>query len=893
MGIENMDKLFKPRAIAVVGASSREGSVGAAIYRNLVESGYTGKIYPVNLRHRTIWNETAYRSVTDIGQPVDLAVVSTPIETVPQIIRDCGKSGIGGVVVISAGGKEIGTAGIEIEAKIKDEARKTGIRIIGPNCLGIYSGENAMNANFASQRPFPGRMAFISQSGAICTSVLDLAVKERLGFRYFVSLGSMLDVEFGDLIDYMGADPEVTSILMYMENLTRFRNFMSAARAVSRIKPIIALKSGRTRAGARAATSHTGALSGEDAVYDAAFKRAGVIRVNTFEELFDCAELLSKQPRISRQGLAIVTNAGGPGVMAVDALNDHGMEPVTLSTKTLDALNEVLPSHWSRNNPVDILGDALPDRYVAAIERLLGAPEVKALLIMLSPVAMARPSEIAEAVIGTIKKSSVPVLTAFIGGLDVEIARELFNQAGIPTFDSPERAIRAYANLFQFSRNQELLHEIPSALDMTMDFKKKTVVSRIYDYLDRQVSTLTELESKELLSLYGIPVNPIEKAAYEEEAVMKADRMGYPVVMKINSRDITHKSDAGGVVLDISGPDGVRRAYQSIMKQTAAARPDARIDGVTLQPMVRKAPCELIIGAKKDKDFGPVILFGMGGIMTEIFADRALALPPLNRLLARRMMEETRIYRILQGYRGMKAVNIPLLEEILIRLSHLVSDFAEIRELDINPLFVDDASALAVDARIVIEPSSVKAPKHLVISPYPYQYEDRTLIKSGDTLHIRPIRPEDAPALEKFFSGLSPRTIYFRFFSPLKQLPPGMLARFTQIDYDRSIALMAFLQYEGYEKMVGIARFIGDTNPKNVEFGVMIEDGWQGKGIGAELMKRLIRIARERGVEQIWGTVLAENTQMLALGKKMGFEIKPAPDAGCYELKAMLTAIKE
>ncbi len=459
MGIENMDKIFKPKAIAVVGASNRDGSIGFSIYRNLVESGYQGKIYPVNNRHRTIWNDRAHGSVTDIGNPVDLAMIATPIATVPQIIRECGTSGIKGAVIISAGGKETGKTGADIEATIKAEAAKAGIRVLGPNCLGLYSCENFLNANFASQTPIPGKMAFISQSGAICTSVLDMAVKERIGFRYFVSLGSMVDLEFGDMVDYMGADPEVTSILMYIENLSRFRNFMSAARAVSRIKPIIVLKAGRTRAGSKASTSHTGAMAGEDAVYDAAFKRAGIIRVNTFEELFDCAELLAKQPRISKQGLTIITNAGGPGVMAVDALNDHRLEPAALSPKTIDALSLILPPHWSRGNPVDIMGDASPERYSKAVEICITAPEVKALLIMLSPVAMTRPSEFAEAIITTINKKTVPVFTAFIGGLDVEIARELFNQAGIPTFDSPERAVRAYANLNLYSRNQELLKE--------------------------------------------------------------------------------------------------------------------------------------------------------------------------------------------------------------------------------------------------------------------------------------------------------------------------------------------------------------------------------------------------------------------------------------------------
>jgi len=888
MGIENMEKIFKPRSVAVVGASSTEGSVGHSVYRNLILGGFTGSVFPVNHKHRTVLNEPAYRKVSDIPKPVDLAVVVAPILSVPSVIDDCVKAGVGGAVIISAGGRETGKDGLALEHSILEQARKGGIRLVGPNCLGIYSAECSLNAHFASHISTSGSMAFISQSGAICTSVLDLAVKERIGFRYFVSLGSMVDVEFGDMIDYLGADPEVSSIMMYVENLSRFRNFMSAARAVSRIKPIIVLKAGRTRAGARAASSHTGAMAGEDAVYDAAFKRAGVIRVHTFEELFDCAELLAKKPRISREGLAVITNAGGMGVMAVDAMSDYAIDPVALSPQTLSALDQILPAHWSKANPVDVLGDATAERYRKAVEICMAAPEVKALLLMLSPVAMTRPSDIAEAIIDAVKGKDFPVFTAFIGGFDVEIARELFNQAGIPTFDTPERAIRAFNNLHIYSKNLELLQEIPPVLDVKLDFRKKEVEKILGQQVGTDSVMLTEKESKHILSLYGIPVNPLESAAYEEEAVQKAEAMGYPLVMKVDSRDITHKSDIGGVILDIKDRDGVRQAYQTIMKNAATLRPDARVKGVTVQPMLAKSTCELILGAKRDRDFGPVILFGLGGVMTEILSDTAIALPPLNRLLARRLMEETRVIRILQGYRGQKPVNLPVLEEILIRLSHLVSDFAEIDELDINPLFADDQRVMAMDARIKISQPRARAPFHLVISPYPNQYEDRVLIKSGESLFIRPTRPEDAPLLVSLFEGLSPRTIYYRFFSPLRQLPASMLARFTQIDYDRSMALSAFLQQDGKEKMVGIARFVGDSNPKCVEFAVMIEDDWQGKGIGAELMKRLIGIARERGVKSVRGTVLAENTQMLALGKKMGFDIRPAQDAGCFELKADL-----
>lgn len=483
MGIENMDKLFKPRAIPVIGASNREGSVRYAVYRNLIQSGYRGNLYPVNAKHRKIWNQTAYASVADIHEPVDLVVILTPIKTVLRIMKECGRAGVGGAVIISAGAKETEVSGVEVESLIKKEAEASGIRLIGPNCLGIYASESLVNANFASHIPIPGKMAFISQSGAICTSVLDLAAKEHMGFRYFVSMGSMLDVEFGDMIDYVGMDPEVSSIVMYIENLSRFRNFMSAARAISRVKPIIVLKAGRTRAGAKAAFSHTGAMTGEDAVYDAAFKRAGVIRVATFEELFDCTEMLSMQPKIESEGLVVITNAGGCGVMASDALSDYGVEPVSLSQETIEKLNTVLPPHWSHGNPVDIIGDATPQRYTQAVEVCMNAPEVKGILILLSPVAMIRPSEIAEALIGHLHGKTFPVITAFIGGLDVEKGRELFNRAGIPTFDSPERAVRAYVNLNRHSRNVELLREIPPAFNMTFDYHKNEAETMIQELL--------------------------------------------------------------------------------------------------------------------------------------------------------------------------------------------------------------------------------------------------------------------------------------------------------------------------------------------------------------------------------------------------------------------------
>ena len=878
MSVYNLDKIFQPKSIAVVGASERKSSIGCAVMRNLMHGKFPGEIYPINPRHKTIWKRAAYSSILKLKSPVDLAVIATPISSASQIVKDCTKAGVGGAIIISAGGKEIGLKGRELETDIKKEAKHSGLRIIGPNCLGVVCSRSNLNASFAGHMPRPGKMAFISQSGAICTSILDLSIKEQMGFSYFVSLGSMLDVDFGDMIDYLGGDPKVSSIVMYIESLSRFRNFMSAARAVSRIKPIIALKAGRTHAGALAASSHTGALAGEDAVYDAAFKRAGIVRVKTFEELFDCAELLAKQPRPVGPGLAIITNAGGPGVMAVDALSDYGVEPVTLGSETIKKLNKILPPYWSHANPVDILGDASPDLFRKAVKICLDALEVNGLLIMSAPQALSDPTDIAKALVDLFKGKPYPIFTSWLGGLDMEEGRNIFNQAGIPTFDTPERAVRAFMDLYQHSRNIEMLQEIPSKLPGKLEFDREKAKTIIQKGLEKKNPHLTEVEAKALLSAYGIPVNQTEVAKSAEDAVQKANKLGFPIAMKIYSPDILHKTEANGVKLHLKNESDVLDAFNNIIASARAYDPNALIEGVTIQPMVNHPDYELILGSKRDRDFGPVMLFGMGGIITEVIKDRSLALPPLNRLLAERLMEETKVYRLLKGYRNHPPANMRLLEEILIRLSQLVTDFAEILELDINPLIISGNDARAVDARVLLKPSQVTAPLHLVISPYPNQYETHKITEDGIEIFIRPIRPEDAPLLVELFESLSPRSVYYRFFTPLKRLPHHMLARFTQIDYDREIALVALSGSDSNEKMLGVSRVMVGRNQKDAEFSIAVGDQWQGKGIGAELLKQCLSIARERKIEKVWGTVLAENTQMLRLGRKLKFNIRFDPD---------------
>jgi acetyltransferase len=813
MSIHNLDRMFRPKSIAVIGARQKPNSIGAIIMRNLKEGGFDGEIFPVNPRHTQIMGYKAFSSVDAISSPVDLGIIVTDIADAPGIVESCGAAGMGGVVIISAGGKESGAKGKEIEAVIRQKAEVFGLRVIGPNCIGIINSRTFLNASMSHRMPIPGKTAFISQSGAICSSILDLSTTDQrrsasVGFSHVVSLGSMLDVDFGDMIDYLGSDPYVGSIVMYVECLSHFRNFMSAARAVSRVKPIIALKSGRTQSGAIAAAYHTGAVAGVDAIYDAAFKRAGIVRVKTFEELFDCSELLTKQPQPADIGLAIITNAGGPGVMAVDMLQDYGQAPAVLSSETFQKLDQVLPAYWSRSNPVDIMGDASPERYLKAVDICLNAPEVSGVLVLFSPLAMSEPVRIAESLSTYLQDKTKSVITSWMGGESVEPARHIFNRASIPTFDTPERAVRAFMDLYRYARNIEVLQEIPPKFHRRLEFNRDKAKSLVESLIQSGRNEMTETESKELLAAYGIPVGPAPPLAHHE----------------------------------------------------------------------------LKIGAKKDPDFGPLLIFGTGGKMSDVFKDYAFALPPINRHLARILIDETKISKLLGEVRNPPSPSIELLEEILMRVSQLVTDIEHIEELDINPLFLGDTWASAVNAKVIVVPSSTPSPLHLVISPYPNEFENKVFREGFGELLIRPIRPEDAPLLLSLYESLSPRSIYMRFFTPLRSFQNSMLVRFTQIDYDREIALVAIQEIEGEEKMLGVARVILDIKQHHGEFAVIVSDACQGKGIGAELLSQCLSIAKERGIESVMGVVLTENTQMLALGRKLGFKIARVPCTSEYEL---------
>jgi acetyltransferase len=828
-------------------------------------------------------------AIENLPEQVDLALIAVPIELVPQVIEECAAAMVKTVIVISAGGKETGESGAALEARIAAAASSARIRVIGPNCLGVMAPHFNLNAGFAAGMPLKGNLAFVSQSGAVCTAILDFSFKEGIGFSHFVSIGSMVDVDFGDMIDFLGREPSVKSILLYVEQLTNIRKFMSASRAISRVKPIFVLKAGSSKAGALAAASHTGALAGEDAIYDAAFKRAGVVRVRTIEELFDCAELIAKYPKSSGPNMAVVTNGGGPGVMAVDAIAQYGLEPSELSHATVEACSEILPRHWSKRNPVDLLGDASAETYGQVIDILLKDRNVHGLMVILAPQAMTKPLAVASKLIASIKGRSLPVFAVWMGGRDVESAVQVLNDAGVATYSTPERAVNAFSYMVRHSRNVQMLREIPSRFEQPFECHPEEVRKIVQSADLSTAGFVEESTARDILGAYNVPFNPVINADSAESAVAAAQKIGWPVVLKILSADIPHKTDVKGVRLNIQNEEQVCSAYHAMIVSAGKYAPQARLEGVSVQRYIENPDLELLIGAKRDEAFGPVVVFGMGGIFTEVLCDRALSLPPLNRRLIGRLIEETKVAKLLRGYRNLMPVDMEALEMIIQSISQLVVDIPEVAELDINPVIVKDGKPLALDARIRLQPSLKPAPLHLVISPYPAQYELYTTTKSGLRLLIRPIRPEDADLFQNLFQTLSPTSVYFRFFSSIKELTPEMLGALTQIDYDRHIALVAVDTAASPEKMLGVARIIADPYISSAEFSIIVGDPWQGQGIGAALLLNLIDVARQQGIRRIWGTVLRENRQMLNLGKRCGFQMKNNFEDGTYELTVDLS----
>ncbi|MEI6076570.1 MAG: bifunctional acetate--CoA ligase family protein/GNAT family N-acetyltransferase [Verrucomicrobiota bacterium] len=877
-----LSSIFSPQSVAVIGATENPGSVGRTILENLIKGGFAGAIYPVNPKRDTILGLKAYPSISAVPTVPDLAVVITPPPTVPGIIRDCGLRGVKGAIIISAGFKEIGPTGVELERQVLVEADKAGIRIVGPNCLGVMVPGHKFNATFAADMARPGSVGFISQSGALCTAILDWSLKENVGFSAFVSLGSMLDVSWGDLIQHLGDDPQTKSIVMYMESIGDARAFLSAAREVALTKPIIVIKPGRTEAAAKAAASHTGSLTGSDEVLQAAFQRVGVLRVEAISELFDMAEVLAKQPRPKGPRLTIVTNAGGPGVLATDMLIGSGAQLAELSAATMEEFNRILPPTWSHNNPVDIIGDAKPELYAKAVEIAAKDPHTDGLLVILTPQAMTDPTATAECLKPFAQIPNKPIIASWMGAGQVEKGEDILNAVQIPTFKYPDRAAKSFYYMWHYSENLRQLYETPAMEpdDAHGEIDREKATTIINEVRKSGRSILTEFESKKLLAAYGIPTVETHIALTESDAVKQAARLGFPVVLKLYSETITHKTDVGGVQLNLRTASAVRQAWKVIESSCIKKAGKEHFLGVTVQPMIKLEGYEVIIGSSMDSQFGPVLLFGTGGQLVEVFKDRALGLPPLNATLARRMMERTKIYTALKGVRGRKATNLAALEQLLVRFSQLVVEQPWISEIDINPLLVSAERIYALDARVVLHdpktPES-KLPKPS-IRPYPIQYVSPWKLKNKAPSIIRPIRPEDEPLMVKFHETLSEESVYNRYFSALKLSQRVAHERMTRIcfnDYDREIALVAELKVPRGEekKILGVGRLSKQHSPGQAEFAVLVSDDWQRQGLGCELLRRLIEIGRHEKLVRLSGQILAENHPMQHICRKVGFKV--------------------
>ncbi|MGD6852532.1 MAG: acetate--CoA ligase alpha subunit [Candidatus Bathyarchaeia archaeon] len=891
----NLDKVFNPQSVAIIGASDVEGSVGYAIVKNFTQSGYAGKVYFVNIKKPEILGVKTYQTVEQIPEPVDLALIATPAKTVPDVMVECGKAHVKGVIIVSAGFKEIGPAGKALEDKVGEVAKQYGIRVIGPNCIGIIRPRINLNATFLDKMPKAGNVAFLSQSGALGSAILDWAIHENIGFSNFVSVGSMIDVDFGDLIDYFGGDPKTKSILMYVEGITQARKFMSAARHFARTKPIIVVKSGKFSESAKAAASHTGSLSGEDGVYDAAFKRAGVVRVSEIADLFNAAEVLGTQPLPRGNNLAIITNAGGPGVMATDSLIGFGGKIAKISQKTIDSLNLVLPPFWSHGNPIDVLGDAKADRYKAALDAALNDDNVDGILIIFTQQAVSESVEIAKNIVELVRNKpyqNKTILTSFMGYGAVQEANNILNANNIPTYSTPEQAIKTYMYMYNYQRNIDLLYETPEELPVDSSPPRRPILAILRNaaFEDREI--LTEDEAKKVLKYYNFPIVRTAAANNVDEAVALATEMGFPVVLKILSPQIVHKSDAGGVILNVNSPREVREAFDLLIQRANAYNPSAQIIGVTVQPMVEKKGHEVILGGKTDPVFGPVILFGMGGVGVELFKDVSIGLPPLNTTLIHRMMEETKVYRLLKGYRGSTPVDLKRLDETVLLFSQLLTDFPQIKEIDINPLLINEKEATILDARIVVDKDKVckkfEPHEHMVISPYPKRYEILWLLKNGQEVLLRPIKPEDEPMWLEWFQSLSEESIRYRFFQMLKDTPHEVRVRYCNVDYDREVAMVAEIVENGKRKILGVSRLSIESDGKHGEMAFIVSDYWQGLGLGTKLVDYSLDIAKEKGVENVYAIMLQDNYRALSLTKKMGFQIEYLSDGtvkGTLDLK--------
>ncbi len=880
MNIHKLNNIFNPGRIALIGVNTNPNSVGGKVLINLVSGGYRGVVYPVNPDNEAVMGIPCYPGVTSLPKIPDLAIICTAAEKVLTVIEECGEFGIRGIIIMSAGFREIGEEGKKLEDQIIAAIRKyEGMRVIGPNCLGIIVPGLKMNASFAAGMPRPGNIAFISQSGALCTSVLDWAMEGKIGFSQFVSIGNSLDVEFGDLIDYFGDDEQTHCIILYIESIQNPRKFMTAARAFARKKPIIVYKAGRFPESAQVAASHTGAMASEDAVYDAAFQRAGLARVYEIGDIFSVAEMIGRGKFPQGPRLGIITNAGGPGVMATDALIAANGVLARLSDETITLLNENLPAYWSHGNPVDVLGDARAKRIAKATQIVLADPGVDAVLVILTPQAMTNPNATAKEISALVSTTGKPILAAWLGGQSMHEADDILVENGIPSYKTPEQAIRAFMTMVAYNRNLATLYETPKDIPVEFTLDRKQLRESFTELIAGEEAVLPENTSKTILENFGISTTKPYLAHNSDEAVDIASRIGYPVVLKIHSPDITHKSDVGGVQLNLGTEKLVRAAFERIIESAKTKRPEARIEGVTVQKMVSsRDSVEMILGIKKDQVFGTVLMVGMGGITAELFGDKALGFPPLNERLARRMIESLKIYPLLAGYRGTPAKNVDKLIQVLIRLSYLAADYPEIAELDINPLLVTPEDVIALDARIVLDPRVVWQEddpySHLALHPYPEKYVGSTVLQDGTAVLLRPIKPEDEPLWLAMLGACSKESLYSRFRYFFHWETHEVATRYCYIDYDREIAIVAEIVEEGQKKLIGIGRLVADPDHETVEYAVLIADAWQQKDLGNILTDFCLEVAEGGKLKKIVAQTTTDNKAMIAVFQKRGFEVK-------------------
>lgn len=881
MSQHHLKPLFAPKSVAVFGASDRVDSVGQIVFHNMLQSGYQGALYPINPKHKKIQGVKAFASLARIEEPVELAVIATPASTVPDIIEQCGKHQVRAAVIITAGFGETGEAGKVLERQVLETAQHYGVRLIGPNCLGVMRPDIGLNATFNKGSVNVGNLAFVSQSGALCTAILDWAQTNDVGFSSVVSLGSSLDVDFGEILDYLISDTKTQSILLYIEGIRDARSFMSGIRAAARIKPVILVKVGRHAVASRAAMSHTASLVGSDDAFDAAVRRAGVVRVQTITQLFSAAKALSCGFHPTGNRLAIVTNGGGPGVMATDCAADLGLMMAELSSETLEKLNQALPSTWSHGNPVDIIGDAQADRYQHAVQACLEDPGVDGVLTILTPQAMTKPLEAANAVIELSNQYSKPFLACWMGGAQVDASREAFSRARKPCFRTPEPAVEVFSYLSAYYQNQKLLMQMPGPLSHHLEPDVEGARMIIEGALQERRKVLSEMESKALLSAFHIPVAQTLVAHSPNEALLIAQQLGFPVAMKVNSPDITHKTDAGGVMLNLANAQAVRAAYHEIIENLQRNRPEARLDGISIEPMVVKPNGrELMVGVTSDPIFGPLITFGAGGTTVEVMGDRSVTLPPLNAFLVKDLIQGTHVAKMLGAFRHMPPADMQALESVLLRVSEMVCELPMLMEMDINPLILDESGVLAADARVVVELRQPSADRyaHMAIYPYPTHLVSNWQLADGTDLVIRPIRPEDAGIEQAFVRNLSEEARYFRFMNSVQELSEAMLVRFTQIDYSREMALVAVAEEDGQEVELGVTRFAIDPDGESCDFALVIADRMRGKGLGNKLMTALMDAARSKGLKVMEGEVLKSNTSMLKLMQRLNFSIEASPD---------------